>query len=111
MEAEMWRRLCYQRLQASVLVWASDFLEGSTDDAKERLEDLQQSTTSCGVPSVSVESKKLLAELVGVRALSRHVSLPIRFSLPCIRSLLHLYSQSLIASASVSVRLHIQSGS
>ena len=59
----------YQGLQASVLVWASDFLEGSTEDAKERLEELQQSTTSCGLPSVSVESKKLLAELVGVRPL------------------------------------------
>ena len=59
--------LPYQGMQASVLVWASDFLEGSTEDAKERLEELQQSTTSCGLPSVSVESKKLLAELVGVR--------------------------------------------
>ncbi len=52
-----------------LLYWcgASDFLDGSTEDAKERLQELQQSTTSCGLPSVSVESKKLLADLVGVR--------------------------------------------
>ena len=54
--------------QASVMVWASDCLEGARDDEKARLEELKQSTNSCGVPFVSVESRKLLAELVGVCA-------------------------------------------
>ena len=53
-------------LQASVMVWASDCLDGARDDEKARLEGLKQSTNSCGVPFVTVESRKLLAELVGV---------------------------------------------
>ena len=52
------------------MVWASDCLEGARDDEKARLEGLKQSTDSCGVPFVSVESRKLLAELVGVRAIT-----------------------------------------
>lgn len=48
------------------MVWASDCLDGARDDEKARLEGLKQSTNSCGVPFVTVESRKLLAELVGV---------------------------------------------
>ena len=50
------------------MVWASDCLDGARDDEKSRLEGLKQSTNSCGVPFVTVESRKLLAELVGVCA-------------------------------------------